>query len=83
MEKCAYCDAEQKQHYPVCHSCGAIRYSLESPEKSASPPEKRFKKLKLSASVAAALLTPGAFIVLAAVGVNHINNKRKNQRKSN
>ncbi|TXL00462.1 hypothetical protein BMR02_05855 [Methylococcaceae bacterium HT1] len=61
--------------YPLCHSCGAIRYPVEN-----NIAVSRQQKLKLSVSVAAAIITPGAFVVLALMGANHISTKIKNQK---
>ncbi len=79
MPECSFCGTTELKEYPLCHSCGAIRYPVENKttdKKIAS----RQQKLKLSASVAAAIVTPGAFVVLALMGANHINAKIKNQK---
>jgi len=77
MSECSFCGTTEEREYPLCHSCGAIRYPVE---KNYSDRDiSRHKKLKLSASVAAAIVTPGAFVVLAVIGANHINTKMKNR----
>ena len=73
MPECSFCGTTELKEYPLCHSCGAIRYPVEN--KSANIAISRQQKLKLSASVAAAIVTPGAFVVLALMGANHINTK--------
>ena len=73
MPECSFCGTTELKEYPLCHSCGAIRYPVES--KRADIAIRRQQKLKLSASVAAAIVTPGAFVVLALIGANHINTK--------
>ncbi|GFO70952.1 hypothetical protein BJAS_P0104 [Bathymodiolus japonicus methanotrophic gill symbiont] len=77
MPDCSFCGTTEKKEYPLCHSCGAIRYPVE---KSSNIAVSRQQKLKLSASVAAAIVTPGAFVVLALVGAKHFNAKLKNQK---
>lgn len=75
MSACSFCGVVEEKDYPLCHSCGAIRYPVE---KKQSGSHARRQKLKLSASVVAAIVTPGAFVVLAVIGANHINTKIKN-----
>ncbi|NOQ16842.1 MAG: hypothetical protein GQ581_07265 [Methyloprofundus sp.] len=78
MSECSFCGVFEEQHYPLCHSCGALRYpvaKMNTPDVSS-----RQQKLKLSASVAAAIVTPGAFVVLAVMGVNHLNTQRKKRK---
>ena len=79
MPDCSFCGAIEQKEYPLCHLCGALRYPVDT--KGANPIAiNRQQKLKLSASIAAAILTPGAFVVLALMGVNHISAKIKNQK---
>ncbi len=79
MSECSFCGVLEEIHYPLCHACGSIRYPVEK-IKITDDLSRRQQKLKLTASVAAAIVTPGAFIVLAVMGVNHINTKIKNQK---
>ncbi len=74
MPNCSFCDAMEQQNTPLCHSCGALRYPVA---KVSTPPA---NKLKLSAAVAVAILTPGAFVVLALVGANKLNTKLKSDK---
>lgn len=78
MSECSFCGTTELKEYPLCHSCGAIRYPVEN--KKIDIARSRQQKLKLSASVAAAIVTPGAFVVLAWMGANHINTKIRNQK---
>ncbi len=78
MPECSFCGTTEQKNYPLCHSCGAIRYPVEN--NSADIAISRQQKLKLSVSVAAAIITPGAFVVLALMGANHISTKIKNQK---
>lgn len=71
MPNCSFCDTKEQHDTPLCHSCGALRYPVT---KIKTPPT---NKLKLSAAVAVAILTPGAFVVLALVGANKLNTKLK------
>ena len=80
MSECSFCGTKEDKHYPLCQSCGALRYPVE--KNSSDVTFSRQKKLKLSASVAAAIVTPGAFVVLAVIGANHINTKIKNRKVS-
>lgn len=74
MSECSFCGATEQKSYPLCHSCGALRYPVEN---RGVVVRNRQQKLKLSATVAAAIVTPGAFIVLALLGANRINAKIK------
>ncbi len=78
MPNCSYCGVEEKKESPLCQSCGALRYPIEN--NKSSKILSRQKKLKLSAFLAAAIVTPGSFIVLALVGANRINSKNKNKK---
>ncbi|WP_428356480.1 hypothetical protein [Methyloprofundus sp.] len=80
MPDCSFCGTTEQKEYPLCHSCGAIRYPVDTKGANTSA-SNRQQKLKLSASVAAAIITPGAFVVLAVMGANHISEKLKNQKK--
>lgn len=71
MPNCSFCDATEQQETPLCQSCGAMRYPVS--EKTTTPNN----KLKVSAAVAVAILTPGSFVVLALVGANKLNTKLK------
>lgn len=75
MPECSFCGTTELKEYPLCHLCGAIRYPVENKRNAIA--SSRQQKLKLSASIAAAIVTPGAFVVLALVGANHINTKIK------
>jgi len=79
MSECSFCGVLEENQYPLCQSCGALRYPVGKISKPDSR-SRRQQKLKLSASVAAAIVTPGAFIVLALMGVNHMNSKIKNRK---
>jgi len=74
MTECSFCGVLEEKHYPLCYSCGSMRYPVE---KGGVAGTSRQDKLKLSVSVAAAVIIPGAFIFLAA---NHINSKIKDRR---
>ena len=78
MPDCSFCGTTEQKEYPLCHSCGAIRYPVENNRSKIAV--SRQQKLKLSASVAAAIVTPGAFVVLALVGAKHFNAKLKNPK---
>lgn len=78
MQKCPFCGAKETIQSPVCQSCGAIQYPVPSNNKR--PLSSRRKKLKLSASVATALVTPGAFIVLGLIGAKHLLSKLKSKK---
>ncbi|MDC9729770.1 MAG: hypothetical protein PSN04_10675 [Methyloprofundus sp.] len=67
MSECSFCGVLEKKQFPVCHSCGTLRYPVE---KNSSPSINLQQKLKLSATVVAAIITPGAFIALAALELN-------------
>jgi len=75
MPDCSFCGAVEQKKFPLCHACGALRYPVEG--NNAGIPRTRQQKLKLSATVAAAIVTPGAFVFLALAGANHINAKIK------
>ncbi|SHE19630.1 hypothetical protein [methanotrophic endosymbiont of Bathymodiolus puteoserpentis (Logatchev)] len=76
MSECSFCGVLEEKHYPLCHVCGSIRYPVEK-DKITGELSRHQKKLKLTASVAAAIVIPGAFIFLAA---SHINTKIKNRK---
>ncbi len=78
MSECSFCGTKEEKQYPLCQVCGALRYPIE--KNSSNTNASRYQRLKLSASVAAAIVTPGAFVVLAVMGVNHINTKIKNRK---
>jgi len=75
MANCSFCDAKEEQETPVCQSCGALRYPVATNYRS--PAASRQEKLKLSATLAVAIFTPGSFIVLALVGANKLNTRFK------
>ena len=79
MPDCSFCGTAELKEYPLCHSCGAIRYPVDN-KRAEHIASNRQKKLKLSASVAAAIITLGAFVVLAMMGANHLSEKLKNQK---
>lgn len=70
MSECSFCGTVEEKEYPLCHSCGALRYPVE--KNGANITSSRRQKLKFSATVAAAIVTPGAFVVLAVIGAKHI-----------
>ncbi|MCK5829388.1 MAG: hypothetical protein KAH20_03715 [Methylococcales bacterium] len=78
MPNCTFCGAEEDKASPLCQSCGALRYPIE--KKSLNVVSRRKKKLKLSASLAAAIVTPGSLIVLALIGAKRIKLKIKNRK---
>jgi hypothetical protein len=67
MSECSFCGVIEIKKFPLCHSCGTLRYPVE---RSPSTPSNLHQKLKLSATVVAAIITPGAFIALAAIEIN-------------
>ena len=67
MSECSFCGVIEKKQYPLCHSCGTLRYPVE--QNLNTTPDLQ-QKLKLSATVVAAIVTPGAFIALAAFELN-------------
>lgn len=67
MSECSFCGVLEKKQYPLCHSCGTLRYPVE---KNLNTQSDLHHKLKLSATVVAAIVTPGAFIALAAFELN-------------
>ena len=67
MSECSFCGVIEKKQFPLCHSCGTLRYPIEQVARSTSNLK---KKLKLSITVIAAVITPGAFIALAAFELN-------------
>jgi len=78
MSECSFCGTTEEEKYPICQSCGALRYPVE--KNNSDYIVSRKQKLKFSASVAAAIVTPGAFVVLAVIGANHLNKKIKNRK---
>ncbi len=76
MSECSFCGVLEEKHYPLCHVCGSIRYPVAK-NKITGVLSRRQSKLKVTASIAAAIIIPGAFIILAA---NHINTKIKNRK---
>ncbi len=79
MSECSFCGAAEKQEYPLCHSCGAIRYPVENILTGKTLSDRQ-QTLKLSASVVAAIVIPGGFVVLAFMGINHLNQIVKNKK---
>ncbi len=75
MSQCTFCGAKEQKQTPICHSCGAIRYPIDS--RSLAKTKSSQEKLKLSAAVAATVITPGSLIVLALIGAYRVNNKNK------
>jgi len=75
MANCSFCDAKEQQDTPLCQSCGALRYPVANNYRPAT--NSRQDKLKLSATLAVAIFTPGSFLVLALVGANRLNTKLK------
>ncbi len=73
MSNCSFCNAKEDIKTPVCQSCGALRYPV-SPHVVTN---RKQEKLKLSATIAVAIFTPGSFLVLALVGANKLSNKMK------
>ncbi len=78
MSKCSFCGTQDDEQYPLCQTCGALRYPIENNKSKVHI--SRQQRLKLSASIAAAIVTPGAFVVLAMMGANHINTKFRNRK---
>ena len=78
MSECSFCGTAEEREMPLCQTCGALRYPVEKhrPDNTGN----RQQTLKLSAAVAAALVTPGAFVVLAVMGINRLNTKIKNRK---
>jgi len=75
MSNCSFCGTTEEKEYPLCHSCGALRYPVE--KSSSNIISTRQQKLKFSATVAAAIVTPGAFVILAVIGAKHIKKNLK------
>ena len=75
MPKCSYCGVTEEKDSPLCQSCGALRYPVATNIKEGIV--NRHKKLKISASVVAAILTPGSLVLLAVLGAHRINSKIK------
>lgn len=73
MPQCSFCGSKEDHGIPLCHSCGSLRYPVAT--KPIPKTSSRQDKLKLSAALAVAAVTPGAFIVLALVGVNKIKKR--------
>jgi len=67
MSECSFCGVIEKKQFPLCHSCGTLRYPVEQ---NLNTTHDLHQKLKLSATVVAAIVTPGAFIALAALELN-------------
>jgi len=78
MPNCSFCGVEEEKESPICQSCGALRYPVEN--KPSSSVSSRQQRLKISASLAAAIVTPGSLIVLALIGAKHINVKIRNRK---
>ena len=77
MSECSFCGTAEEREIPLCQACGALRYPVEKrPDNTAN----RQQTLKLSAAVAAAIVTPGAFVVLAVMGISRLNTKIKNRK---
>ncbi len=75
MPKCSFCGVTEEENAPLCQSCGAIRYPVATNITASI-----VKKIKLSATIIAAIFTPGSLIVLAVLGANRINTKIKNRK---
>jgi len=73
MSQCSFCGSKEDLAIPLCHSCGALRYPIAT--KPTAKVSSRQDKLKFSAAVAVAIVTPGAFIVLALLSANKIKNR--------
>ncbi len=74
MPQCTFCGAKEEKETPLCHACGAIRYPIEKKSSTATSPQ---DKLKISAAVAAAIVTPGSLIALALIGAIRFKTKNK------
>jgi uncharacterized membrane protein YvbJ len=72
MPKCTFCGAKEEKDTPLCKSCGALRYPVD---KKSTTQTSTQDKLKLSAAIAAAIVTPGSFILLALVGMTRFIKK--------
>jgi len=78
MSECSFCGKTDEKEYPLCQSCGALRYPIEK-KRSDKAAANQYQKLKISAAVAAAIVTPGGFVVLAVMGANQLSEKIKNR----
>lgn len=81
MPNCSFCDAKEETQTPLCQSCGAIRYPIASATPSETAAVAKQKKLKLSATLAVAIFTPGSLLVLTLVCFNKLNKKLKIGKK--
>lgn len=77
MAQCSFCGIKETKVAPVCETCGALRYPIA---KNSPQAFSKQNKLKLSATIAAVAITPGSFIILAALGVNRLSTKIKNRK---
>lgn len=75
MPTCSFCGSKEDKATPLCQSCGSLRYPVTSNKSSIT--SSRQDKLKLSAAFAVAVVTPGAFIILALVGASRLNTKTR------
>ncbi len=66
MPICSFCDSDKDTTTPVCEDCGSLRYPVVSNDTAVAI--SRQEKLKMSATVAATLVTPGSFVVIAILG---------------
>ncbi|MCF6251003.1 MAG: hypothetical protein L3J75_07005 [Methylococcaceae bacterium] len=78
MPNCSFCGSKEDKQTPLCQSCGALRYPVATNNSSATV--SRQDKLKLTAAVAVAAITPGSFILLALVGASRLSLKPKNKK---
>ena len=73
MPKCSFCDSKEDIEAPLCQTCGSLRYPVEN--NSSSNVLSRQQKIKLSAAVAATIVTPGSLVVLAIIGATRLIQK--------
>ncbi len=74
MAQCTFCGSKEDKKTPLCQNCGALRYPVE--KTSSSEKISTHKKLKISAAIVAAIVTPGSFIILAIAGIAHFKKKK-------
>ncbi len=79
MPNCSFCGSKEDKQTPLCQSCGALRYPVATNNSSAASVSRQ-DKLKLTAAVAVAAITPGSFILLALVGASRLSLKPKNKK---
>lgn len=73
MPNCSFCDAKEEKDTPLCQSCGSLRYPVANSRSPATSSKQ--DKIKLSVTLAVAIITPGSLLILALVGANRLNSK--------